>query len=144
MVNKFPYTVAQRRALDTFVKLTRAMNAINSKTQRYTDAGLTTSQFGVLEALYHLGPLRQTDLAKKILKTTGNLTMVLDNLEKRKLILRIREQDDRRALQVKLTPSGHDLIASIFPAHADDMVAALSNLNADEQKLLSGLCIKLQ
>ena len=51
---------------------------------------LTISQFGVLEALYHKGPLCQRDIAAKILKSTGNITMVIDNLEKRELVRRER------------------------------------------------------
>jgi len=143
MKKSFNYTAEQRRALDAFVKLARAANAVMQRTQRYTEAGLTTSQFGVLEALYHLGPLRQSQLAEKILKTAGNLTMVLDNLEKRGLIERTRETDDRRALQVALTKKGNDLIAEIFPKHAEDVALAMDKLTASELESLAELCHKL-
>ena len=143
MKKSFGYTAEQRRALDTFVKLARAANAVTQRAQRYAESGLTTSQFGVLEALYHLGSLRQSQLAQKILKTTGNLTMVLDNLEKRGLIIRNRETEDRRALQVSLTKAGHDLIAEIFPKHAEDVAQAMTGLNPTEQDTLAMLCQKL-
>jgi len=143
MKKNFSYTAEQRRALDAFVKLARAANAVTQRTQRYTKWGLTTSQFGVLEALYHLGPLRQSQLAEKILKTPGNLTMVLDNLEKRGLIEKTRETEDRRALQITLTKDGNDLIAEIFPKHAEDVLQAMSNLTGSEQQSLAELCQKL-
>ena len=58
--------------------------------------GLPLSQFGVLEALWHLGPLCQRDLGLKIRKSSGNMTMVVDNLEKRALVDRRKNADDRR------------------------------------------------
>ncbi len=45
--------------------------------------GLTESQFGVLDSLFHLGPMKQKEIGKKILKSGGNITMVINNLEKR-------------------------------------------------------------
>ena len=68
-------------ALSAYVKMLRATDAISERLSKtWKNAGLTISQFGVLEALYHLGPLCQKEIAKKILKTTGNITMVIDNL----------------------------------------------------------------
>ena len=71
-------------------------------------AGLTISQFGVLEALHHKGPLCQRDIAVKILKSTGNITLVIDNLEKQGLVTRERTSEDRRYLTIRLTGQGAD------------------------------------
>jgi MarR family 2-MHQ and catechol resistance regulon transcriptional repressor len=111
---------AAARALRAWVTLRRAANALTTVLETALDAeGLTESQFGVLEALRHLGPLHPCDLAKKILRTTGNLTLVLDQLERRGLVRRERGTTDRRFITVHLTDEGLALIDRVFPAHAD-------------------------
>jgi MarR family 2-MHQ and catechol resistance regulon transcriptional repressor len=106
-------------------------------------AGLTESQFGVLEALDHLGPLCQTDLAAKILRSVGNLTTVIGNLERRGLVTRRIDAADRRVRLVELTSAGRSLIRSVFPDHARALVEALAVLTAEEQTALGELCKKL-
>lgn len=131
-------------ALDTFIKLVRVTEAVNTRTsQNYAQAGLTVSQFGVLEALYHGGPLCQRDIARKILKSTGNITMVIDNLEKRQLVQRERDAEDRRFITIRLTEAGERLIATIFPGQVSAIVAAMSPLSEEEQEQLGRLCRKL-
>ena len=68
--------------------------------------GLTHGQFGTMEALFHLGPLCQRELGEKLLRSGGNLTMVIDNLEKKGWVRRERQPDDRRKVLVSLTPKG--------------------------------------
>jgi MarR family 2-MHQ and catechol resistance regulon transcriptional repressor len=134
----------EKRALDAYVKLMRAAESVTAHVNRRLDAaGLTVSQFGVLEALHHLGPLFLSDLARKILKTSGNLTMVVDNLEKRGLASRCPDATDRRFVRVSLTPRGKKLIAGLFPAHAREITRALSALSPAEQAALAALCRKL-
>ena len=71
-------------ALNTYTKLMRAAESVTNRVNRFMSAAnLTISQFDVLEALYHKGPLCQRDIAAKILKSTGNITLVIDNLESR-------------------------------------------------------------
>ena len=134
----------ESRALDAYVKLMRAADSVTARVNRQLDAaGLTISQFGVLEALYHLGPLVLSDLARKILKTSGNLTMVVDNLEKRALAERCPDPADRRFRRVSITPRGRKLIAGIFPAPAREITQAQSPLTPPEQETLASLCRKL-
>jgi len=137
-------TKVEVRALSAYVKLVRASESITSRIQRHvTESGLSVSQFGVLEALLHLGPLSQSEIAKKVLKSTGNITMVIDNLEKRSLVKRERQQDDRRFYSVQLTAEGKKLIGSIFPRHAALIVAEMGILSSAEQEELGHLCRKL-
>jgi MarR family 2-MHQ and catechol resistance regulon transcriptional repressor len=132
------------RALNSFIKLIRAANAVsNDVANTYTAAGLTESQFGVLEALLHLGPLHACDLAAKLLSSGGNLTLVLDNLEKRSLVRRERGVEDRRFITVHLTLQGRTLIEELFPRHVAGVVARFAVLSASEQEELSRLCRKL-
>jgi len=144
MPTKYQGSPEVRRALDTYIKLTRAAESVLDRTNAHLAVHkLTTTQFGVLEALYHLGTLSQVELARKLLKSTGNVTTVLQNLEKRALISRARDQDDQRYVQVSITPEGQRLLESILPAHFDGIVADLSILTAEEQETLACLCRKL-
>jgi len=135
---------ATTRALNTYTKLMRAAESVTGRTSGHmTQAGLTVSQFGVLEALYHKGPLCQRDIAAKILKSSGNMTLVIDNLEKSGLVQRRRDTDDRRFYTVHLTEAGSRLIAETFRAVEAAIVANMSVLSADEQEMLGTLCKKL-
>jgi MarR family 2-MHQ and catechol resistance regulon transcriptional repressor len=104
---------------------------------------LTISQFGVLEALYHLGPQAQNILGEKILKSNSNMTTVIDNLEKRNLVRRNRAEDDRRKIIVHLTDEGRDLIQKIFPEHVRAIQAQFAVLTNQEKLVLSELLRKL-
>lgn len=131
-------------ALDTLIKLSRASDTLMARlSQRGTMANLTTSQFGVLETLYHLGSMSPGELSAKLLKSGGNITLVIDNLEKQGLIHRERDTEDRRMIIVSLTPAGQALISQIFPAHAAAVAEELSCLTPEEQETLGTLCRKL-
>jgi MarR family 2-MHQ and catechol resistance regulon transcriptional repressor len=135
---------AQRRALKTYVKLMRSSSSVTARMHRHLkDEGLTGSQFGVLEALHHLGPLCQREIGSKILKTGGNTTLVIDNLEKHGLVERLQDAHDRRYQRVNLTSQGQDLIKRVFPRHADIAQKVFAVLDRDEQEQLGRLLKKL-
>lgn len=132
------------QALDAYIKLVRASESVTSRVVKHLDnEGLTVSQFGVLEALFHLGPLSQRELAQKILKSGGNVSMVIDNLEKRGLVKRERGEEDRRLYRITLTLQGRELIRNIFPRHAKKIVSQMSVLTKEELQELGNLCRKL-
>jgi MarR family 2-MHQ and catechol resistance regulon transcriptional repressor len=132
------------RALSAFVKLIRASESVSARIHTHlAEVSLTVSQFGVLEALYHLGPLSQSEIAKKVLKSTGNITMVIDNLEKRGLVKREQQKEDRRYYAVRLTTKGRKLISDIFPRHAAKIMEEMGTLSSAEQEALGTLCRKL-
>jgi MarR family 2-MHQ and catechol resistance regulon transcriptional repressor len=144
MPTHYSGTPQENLALNTFIKLTRSVESLTSRlSQRGTQGNLTESQFGVLETLYHLGSMCQYQLASKILKSSGNLTMVIDNLEKRSLVRRVRDLEDRRKIQVQLTDEGRQLIGQIFPGHVASITEEMSALTPQEQETLGGLCRKL-
>ncbi|MCK6625326.1 MAG: MarR family transcriptional regulator [Anaerolineae bacterium] len=144
MPTHYPGNTQEVLALNTLIKLTRAAESILARLQRQgAMAHLTISQFGVLESLYHLGPMCPSDLSTKLLKSGGNITLVLDNLEKQGLVQRERDTEDRRMIIVSLTPAGYDLISTIFPAHVAAVVEEMSYLTPEEQQLLGDLCLKL-
>ncbi len=134
----------QRLALLTYGRLMRAANSLRTSAARQLDStGLTLSQFAVLEALYHLGPMSLTEVAKKILTTGGNLTMVAGNLERQGLVNRTCSPEDARVYILSLTGNGKKLISEIFPGHAAAITSAFETLLPKEQKKLSELCRKL-
>jgi MarR family 2-MHQ and catechol resistance regulon transcriptional repressor len=134
----------ERLALSTYVKLMRAANsARNHASRSLAGANLTLTQFAVLEALYHLGPMSLSDIARKVLTTGGNLTMVVGNLEKLGLARRQRCPEDKRVLIVALTSKGKTLLRDIFPDHAAAIVEFLTALGPEEQVRLGDLCRKL-
>lgn len=144
MAHKFKGSSRQNLALKTFVKLMRSANRVAIDCNSVIVANhLTESQFGVLEALYHLGPLSQKQLAEKLLKSGGNLTMVVDNLARNGLVTRERRLDDRRFYWVKLTEKGEKLIAEVFPEHAELIAERMQVLSDEEQLRLQELCCKL-
>ena len=132
-------------ALNTYTKLLRAEAVISSlvAAEELEASGLTISQFGVLEVLLHKGDLTAKDLSAKILKTKGNLTMVIDNLQKKGLVERRPCLKDRRKTYISLTPEGRNLIADIFPRHARSISNCMKVLTEEEQAQLGALCKKL-
>jgi MarR family 2-MHQ and catechol resistance regulon transcriptional repressor len=131
-------------ALNTYIKLMRAGDSVATRIKsRGTFDGLSISQFAVLEALFHLGPMRQNQIGAKTLRSPGNLTLVIDNLEKAGLVTRARAADDRRAIVVALTPKGRRRIARILPAHLAAIVEQMNVLTPAEQQQLGALCKKL-
>ena len=130
-------TKQQHQALSVYVKLMRATNRTTRDIHRHLQQeNLTHSQFAVLEALYHLGPLSQGELGQKILKSNANLTTVIDSLEKKNLVLRQR-------IDVRLTEAGESLVARVFPRHAEIIAAEFSVLTEKEQRVLADLLKRL-
>lgn len=132
------------QALDAFVKLMRAANSVSAATNsELAAADLTVSQFAVLEVLYHAGPLCLTEIARKILTTAGNLTLVVNNLEKRGLVQRKQSANDRRYFSLHLTSKGTALIEEIFPKQAAEITRVLGALSPQEQAQFARLSKKL-
>ncbi len=137
-------TPEEELALDTMIKFTRASSAFETRLfSRGLLEDLTPSQFGVLETLFHLGPMCQGAISQKLLKSTGNITLVLDNLEKRGLVRRTRLLEDRRMVLLELTSAGSELIADVFPRQVEVIVEEMSVLTPEEQRLLGELSKKL-
>ena len=135
---------SHRLALVTYGRLMRAANALRSFASRQvSESGLTLTQFAVLEALYHVGPMSLSEVARKILTTGGNLTMVVGNLEKQGLVSRKCSEKDARVYVLSLTGKGKRLIGAIFPEHAAAITEAVEVLTPKEQKKLAELCKKL-
>jgi MarR family 2-MHQ and catechol resistance regulon transcriptional repressor len=134
----------EEQALRLWISLARCYvtfsRAVACKVAEYD---LTAPQFGVLEALYHLGPLSLGELAEKLLVTGGNVTYVMDRLEAQGLVARERSGDDRRVVKAHLTSKGRATIAGVFPGHVEFVKGLVQGLDSGEREGLRALLKKL-
>jgi MarR family transcriptional regulator, 2-MHQ and catechol-resistance regulon repressor len=138
--NRITISESQRLMLNTYTKLMRAANAVTRAMHPFlTDYDLTLSQFGVLEALYSLGSLHQKELGNKILKSDGNITLVIYNLQQRGLIQRKQDPADRRFINVRLAKKGRALMEELLPIHLDHTDRVFSSLSLDRIEELGRL-----
>lgn len=143
-MRNFKGSASEERALSAYVKLARAANTAMAYARvGLEEAGLSLGQFAVLEALYHVGPLNLGDLARRVLTSSGNLTLVVDNLQKRGLVKRRQQGRDKRFVRATITPAGRRLIARIFPSHVRRITEVMGRLGPAEQEQLGALCRKL-
>lgn len=126
----------------TYIKFIRAAESVIRRVNLpLLDENLTTSQFGVLEALLHHGPMSQKDLSAKILKSCGNISIVVDNLEKRNLVVRTRGAvQDRRIVVVSLTAEGRELVESVLPAVVERIEEEMGILSREQLRELGDMC----
>jgi MarR family 2-MHQ and catechol resistance regulon transcriptional repressor len=122
-----------------FLVLWKAARAVEAYAEKsITDLEMCGSDFAVLEALLHKGPLPVNEIGKKILLTSGSITVAIDRLEKKGLVERRAHGTDRRARIVHLTTEGKKLSTRIYGDHARDMerLAAESLTKADRKTLI--------
>jgi MarR family transcriptional regulator, 2-MHQ and catechol-resistance regulon repressor len=140
----YPGTAREVRALNAFIKLSRAVDSVTAALkQALVEEGVTPAQLAVLEALLHLGPLSAGELGRALLRSNPNVSLVVDNLERDELVRRERSREDRRVVRVSLTAQGRRLIQRVFPAHARRIADLMGALASDEQDQLGKLCKKL-
>src|SRR4030067_1537556 len=144
MANALEDSGFENKALKTFIQFIWASEMVRSRVySQFSKYGLTGSQFGVLDAIFHMGPLPQSDLGKNIFKSGGNITMVVDNLEKNALVRRVRSEKDRRVINVHLTEKGRDLFVGVLPVYIKVVEEEMNVLTESEQEELGRLCVKL-
>lgn len=134
-------SAAERRALDVYTRLMRSAKSVGSRLdRRLREQGITETQFGVLDMLFHLGPLHPREITKRHFTTGGNTTFVLKTLERDGLIEREPDPKDGRAHLVRLTAKGRRRVGELFPGHLAAIVREFSILSAAEQEELGRLC----
>jgi MarR family 2-MHQ and catechol resistance regulon transcriptional repressor len=124
--------------------LWRAASAVAGHARRHIETlGLGTSDFAVLEALYHKGSLPVNAIGRKVLLASGSITPAVDRLERQGLVRRAPDPNDRRVRVVHLTRAGRKLIQKSLPAHREAMERAVAGLTAEERDTLTALLKKL-
>lgn len=130
-----------KQALKLYVVLSRACRAASeadrTEIRKY---GLSQSEFAVLELLYHKGPQPIQQIAAKVLLTSGSMTYVVSQLEKKGFVKRVVCEKDRRIFHVELTNTGNALISEIFPIH-EKFIYNMFHILEDEdtEKLINQL-----
>src|SRR5213080_854117 len=128
-----------------FLVLWKAASAVQSFAgESISELEMCGSDFAVLEALLHKGPLPVNEIGKKVLLTSGSITVAVDRLETKRLVERRAHGTDRRAKVVHLTKEGRKLIARAYADHAADMERlASASLSSAERKALIRLLKKI-
>ena len=131
--------------LSTLITFTRAEHAIHKKElETIKKSGLTTAQFGVLEALYNKGDLRIYEIIEKILTTSGNITVVIKNLEKDGLVKKNLDPKDKRSTIISITDEGKKIIEDILPNHIENISNIFSVLTDEEKVTLINILKKFK
>jgi MarR family transcriptional regulator, 2-MHQ and catechol-resistance regulon repressor len=137
-------TERESRALKAWVVLSRAHAALSRRAQKdIARHGLSQTEFAILEALLHKGPMLLSELKRRILVTAGGVTYLVDRLQEKGLVERQACEKDRRAYYAALTEEGQAFIAGIFPGHASAIEAAFEGLSDSELQTATDLLRKL-
>lgn len=121
--------------LKLWVVLSRAHAALGMHAEAdVARHGLSLAEFAALEALYHKGPLLVGELQRKVLKSSGGITYVVDRLQDKGLVTRRPCEEDRRAIYAELTAKGEALLDGIFPLHSESLQAASGGLDVVEKE----------
>jgi MarR family transcriptional regulator, 2-MHQ and catechol-resistance regulon repressor len=129
---------------ETVLVLWKASRAVEARAlASIAGTGLGATDFGILEALLHKGPLPVSVLGRKMLITSGSITSAVDRLVRRGLVARRDDAEDRRVRRVHLTAEGRRLIAPAFVRHAADLEETVGALSRDERRTLVTLLRKL-
>jgi len=128
----------------TWVVLSKAARSVADRAnQSIADTGLGTTDFAILEALLHKGPMPVNTIGKKLLLTSGSITTAVDRLVAKGYVARNDHPDDRRIRVVELTAAGRDLIGPAYARHEKDLEQLVSVLTATERTTLVNLLRKL-
>ena len=126
------------------IALSRALRAVHQKSETlFREYELTMAQFAVLEALHQKGELTVGALIESVLSTSGNMTVVIRNLEQHKLVCRKSNPSDGRAFLVCLTDKGEELITEVFEQHMVLVEESLMPITSEERDTVIEVLRKL-
>lgn len=132
------------RSLSLWVVMHRALATLNRRAEKdIRGRGFSPTEWGVLEYLYHKGQQPLAKIGRKVLITTGSVTYVVDNLERRGFVERQRCELDRRIIYAVLTEQGKALMKAEFPHHARVIHEMMQPLNSAEKETVRALLKKL-
>jgi MarR family 2-MHQ and catechol resistance regulon transcriptional repressor len=130
--------------LNSFIKLIRVYEKLSSHLYMlFEKEGLTESQFYALDVLYHLGQMSQKELGKKISRSEGNITMVVNNLLRRKLIKKKQNENDKRIYLITLTSEGKNLYEKVFPKFLKAIMNEFEGVNEKEHEEFQKICKRI-
>lgn len=133
---------------NTHVKFMIVMNKMmssiqNELTQQWKDLEINDTEFLVLFALDANGPLTIQDIGQKINMTSGTMTYVIDKLEKKAYIKRVRCSEDRRRIYIELTDDGKLFWDETIEVHTEHLKNFFSHVSDEEMVQLTNLMKKV-
>ncbi|MFV0466864.1 MAG: MarR family winged helix-turn-helix transcriptional regulator [Lachnospiraceae bacterium] len=136
-MNKKSYGEENNLNLRVLIALSRTTLTVHRRSAEiFQKEGLTIAQFGVLEALYHKGPLMISQIIQSLLSTGGNITVVVKNLERNQLVERCVNPEDQRSSLISITEAGKKKVEQIFPEHLLDLEKSFEHLSSEDKKAL--------
>ena len=106
------------------------------------ETGISDTDFRVLEALLHKGPLPVNTIGPKVHLTPGSISVAVDRLLEKGLVSRAESADDRRVRIVALTKAGKELIVPIFRKHSAEIGKVFADASPKELRVLEGVLRK--
>jgi MarR family 2-MHQ and catechol resistance regulon transcriptional repressor len=119
----------------------RAIEGVDRASIKKT--GLSVTDFSILEALLHKGPLPVNTIGKKVLLTSGSMTAAVNRLERKGLVRRVQDVSDGRYFHVHLTGAGRDISEAAYEQHARNLEKMASVMTTQERDELVRLLKKI-
>ncbi len=127
-----------------WIRLAFTFNRIYQEAKRELDKGdITIPQLDIMLCLDRTKGIPLSELAERLLVTGGNITGVIDRLEREGYVQRERDEKDRRIVRAKLTEKGHEVCSHILPLYQEHLSQIINNLSPEEQRQLRYLLKKL-
>jgi len=112
----------------------------NGMDQVLAEHGLTMEQYSVIVTVkYHDAPIRITDIARWLERSTNSITMIVDRMVKAGLLRRVRDRKDRRTVNVFLTGKAEDALKPANPPAWEFMQQGMSPLSSADKDAFAGL-----
>lgn len=127
--------MADNLSLKAFVVLMKSAKSIEEKIKKdISSYGMKSSDFAILEALYHKGRQTIRQISEAVLINTGSITYVIDKLEKKELLERINCKEDRRVVYIEITKKGKQLMDEIFPKHQKVIEHIFEDISTEQKE----------
>ncbi|MFC2947459.1 MarR family winged helix-turn-helix transcriptional regulator [Virgibacillus sediminis] len=129
--------MSENLSLKTFVVLMKSSKTVMERVKEdIKNYGMKTSDFAILEALYHKGELTVKQISEAVLINTGSITYVIDKLEAKGLLKRRPCTEDRRVVYIHITDQGNQLMDEIFPKHQQVIEEIFSGVSNEEKETI--------
>lgn len=129
--------MSENLSLKAFVVMMKASKTLEELVKKdIADHGMKTSDFAILEALYHKGRQTIKQISEAVLINTGSITYVIDKLEKNDYLQRIHCKDDRRVVYIEITEKGTDVMNEIFPKHQKMIEELFVDIPEEHKRIL--------
>ena len=135
---------ASQLGVSVWIRLMKAYNLVLRRARSSLGGGLTLPQFDVLAQLSRAPQgMTFTGLSRSLLVTAGNLTGIVDRLEREQLVVREAHASDGRATCIRLTHAGRRKIAALLPGHTRDIESVFRAMPRAEMEQLRDLLGRL-